>query len=170
MKRPLVIFVIGGFLIIIGIVLSIYGSGLIIDKLASQEGKLGIGMSIEISKELDPIINENGVFVVQIANFGKQNQLKARVFDPLGTELISKIIDRDSVQEIFKIPMSGTYKLVVENIGEGEVEVMGVLGSLPQDESLTVGIFGFIVIIVGLAGLIVGIIYFIKIRNKKNFS
>lgn len=170
MKKPLVVFVIGGFLIIIGIILSIYGSGLIIDKLASQEGKLGIGMSIEISKELDPTINENGVFVVQIANFGKQNQLKATVFDPSGTVLISKIIDRDSVQEIFKIPMLGTYKLVVENIGEGEVEVMGVLGSLPQDESLTVGIFGFIVIIVGLAGLIVGIIYFIKIRNKKNFS
>jgi hypothetical protein len=170
MKKPLILLVAGGFLVIIGIALSIYGSQLIIDKLASKEERLGIGMSVEISKELDPAVNENGVFVVQTANFGTQSQLKATVFDPFGTEIVSKTIDSDSLQEIFKIPMSGTYKLVIENTGEGEVEIMGVLGSLPQDESLTVSIFGFIVIILGLVGLAVGIIYVIKVRNKKSFS
>lgn len=170
MKKPLVLLIVGGFLVIIGIALSVYGSQMIIDKLASQEERLGIGRSMEISKELDPAINENGVFVVQTANFDTQSYLKATVFDPLGTEIISKTIDRDSLQEIFKIPMTGTYRLVIENTGEGEAEVMGVLGSLPQDESLTVSIFGFIVIILGLVGLVVGIIYFIKIRSKKSFS
>lgn len=170
MKKPLVLLVVGGFLVIIGIALSVYGSQMIIDKLASQEERLGIGRAMEISKELDPAINENGVFVVQTANFDTQSYLKATVFDPLGTEIISKTIDRDSLQEIFKIPMTGTYRLVIENTGEGEAEVMGVLGSLPQDESLTVSIFGFIVIILGLVGLVVGIIYFIKIRSKKSFS
>ncbi|MEK6877006.1 MAG: hypothetical protein AABZ49_00055, partial [Thermoproteota archaeon] len=75
-------------------------------------------------------------------------------------------IDHSPFQDNFTISTIGTYKLVLENTGEKELEVTAVLGHLPQGQSLTVSIFGFVVIIIGLIGLAVGIIYFIKSRGR----
>ena len=169
MKKPILIFAIGVFLVMIGIGLSVYGSQLIIENLATEEKNLGIGKSVEVTKDLDPNVNENGVYVVQITDF-KQAHIAATIFDPLGQIVISKTVEHNPYQDIFKISSAGTYKLLVENSGERDVDITAVMGYLPQDKSLTVSIFGFIVIILGLAGLIVGIIYFIKSRKKTNIS
>ena len=169
MKKPLLIFVIGGFLVIIGISLSVYGSQLIIENIATDEKQLGIGMSMKISKDLDPAKNKNGVYVVQIPDF-KQEHITATIFDPSGQTLVSKTIENNPFQDTFEISQSGTYELLIENIGEREMDVVGVIGYLPHDESLTVSIFGFIVIVVGLIGLVVGIIYFIKNRGNTKIN
>ena len=165
-KKPVMLFVIGGFLIVFGIGLSVYGSQLIIENLATEEKRLGMGTSMELSKELDPSIDENGVYVLQIADFKEGSSLQISVYDPLDQIVVSKSIERNPFQDNFTISTAGTYKLLIENTGEREHEVTAVLGYLPEGQSLTISIFGFIVIIIGLIGLGAGIIYFIKSRGR----
>ncbi|MGI0040754.1 MAG: hypothetical protein ACRD94_02185, partial [Nitrosopumilaceae archaeon] len=74
MKKPAMLLVIGGFLIIFGIGLSVYGSQLIVENLVTEEKRLGMGTSMELSKELDPSINENGIYVLQIADFKEESR------------------------------------------------------------------------------------------------
>ncbi len=170
MKKPILVITIGGFLVIIGIALSLYGSQLIIENLTTKQEYLGAGMSIEILKELEPAKNENGVYVIQIVDFRNGDRVDATIFDPLGSILVSEPIDNNSFQDSFKISTIGSYKLLVENTGDREIQTIGVIGYLPQDASLTASIFGVIVIIVGLAGLVVGTMYFIKTRGRENVS
>lgn len=170
MRKPLLLLIIGGFLIVFGIGLSAYGSQIIIENLTTQEQHLGIGRSIEITKELDSSINENGVYVVQVADFRDEDRVLVTIFDSLGQILNSKTIERSPFQDNFKISTSGTYKIAVENSGEREIDVMVAMGHLPQDESLAISIFGFIVIIIGLIGLVMGMIYFIKSRGKVDIN
>ena len=156
----------GAFLIIFGIGLSVYGSQLIIENLVTEEKRLGMGTSMELSKEFDPAVNENGIYVLQIADFKEGTRLQVSVYDPSDMIIVSKSVEYNTSQENFTISTPGTYKVQIENTGERELELMAVLGYLPQDQSLTISIFGFIVIIVGLVGLAVGIIYYIRARNR----
>jgi len=165
-KKPAMLLVIGGFLIIVGIGLSVYGSQLIVENLVTEEKRLGMGTSMELSKELDPTINENGVYVLQITDFKEESSLQTYVYDPSDQVVVSKSIEHNPFQDNFTISTAGTYKILIENTGERELEVTAVLGYLPQGQSLTISIFGFIIIIIGLIGLAVGIIYFIKSRNR----
>lgn len=160
----------GGFLVAIGIGLSVYATQLVIENLTTQEGFIGGGMTMEVYKELNPAKNENGVYVIQIDDFQSVGGIIISVFDPLGNVVITKSIDSNPIQDGFKISMAGTYKLLVESSVDSEVHVIAVIGYLPQDQSLTVSIFGFVVILVGLVGLVVGTLYFIKSRGKPNVS
>lgn len=162
----MILLVIGGFLIIIGIGLSVYGSQLIIENLVTEEKRLGMGTSMELSKELDPLINKNGVYVLQITDFKEESRLHTSIYDPSDQVVVSKSIEYNPFQDNFTILTAGTYKLLIENTGEKELEVTAVLGYLPEGQSLTVSIFGFIVIIMGLIGAGAGIIYFIKSRGR----
>lgn len=170
MKKPILFLVIGGFLVAIGIGLSVYATQLVIENLTTQEGFIGGGMTMEVYKELNPAKNENGVYVIQIDDFQSVGGIIISVFDPLGNVVITKSIDSNPIQDSFKISMAGTYKLLVENSADREVHVVAVIGYLPQDQSLTVSIFGFVVILVGLVGLVAGTLYFIKSRGKPNVS
>jgi hypothetical protein len=165
-KKPIMLLAIGGFLVIVGFGLSIYGSQLIIENLAMQEKRLGIGTSMELSKELDPSINENGVYVLQTVDFSEASHLQTSVYDPSGQVILSKSVEHSPFQDNFTISTTGTYKLLIENIGERELEVNAVLGYLPEGQSVTVSIFGLIVIIIGFIGLGTGIFYFIKSRRS----
>lgn len=165
-KKSALLLVIGGFLIIVGIGLSVYGSQLIVDNLVSEEKRLGMGTSMELAKELDPTINTNGVYVLQITDFKEGSGLQTYVYDPLDQVVVSKSIEYNPFQDNFTISTAGTYKILIENTGERELEVTAVLGYLPQGQSLIISIFGFITIIIGLIGIAVGVIYFIKSRNR----
>lgn len=170
MKKPLLFLVIGGFLVVIGIGLSVYATQLVIENLTTQEGFIRDGTTMEVYKELDPAKNENGVYVIQIDDFQNVDGIIISVFDPLGNVVITKSIDSNPIQDSFKISMAGTYKLIAENSADREVRIVAVIGYLPQDQSLAVSIFGFIVILVGLVGLVAGTLYFIKSRGKPNVS
>lgn len=170
MKKPILLLLIGGFLVVIGIVLSIYANQLIIENLTTKEGVIKGEMTMEVDKELDPSTSENGVYVIQIEDFQGTDSITTSVFDPLGNIVTTKSIDSNPFQGGFKISTSGTYKLLIENSADREVHVTAVIGYLPQDESLTVSVFGFIVILVGLVGLAVGMLYIIKSRGKLDTS
>lgn len=169
-KKPTILLVIGGFLIIVGIGLSVYGSQLIVENLVTEEKRLGMGTSMELSKELDPTINKNGVYVLQITDFKEGNGLQTYVYDPSDQVVVSKSIVHSPFQDNFTISTAGTYKILIENTGERELEVAAVLGYLPQGQSLIISIVGFIIIIIGLIGIAVGVIYFIKSRNRNDIN
>jgi len=148
-KKPGMLLVIGGFLILIGIGLSVYDV-----------------FSMEISKVLDPTINENGAYVLQIIDFKEENSLGVSVYDPSDQLVVSKSIDKSSFQDSFKISTNGIYKLKVENNGERELEVVAAIGYFPKDESSIMSKFGVVITIVGLICLATGIVYFIKSRRS----
>ena len=148
-----------------GIGISFYSSQLVIENISTQQESLAAGHSLVVSKELDPTKNENGVYVVQVADFKADDNILAKVFDPTDMTIVSKSISHNPYQDNFKITTKGTYKLSVENLGGRDLQIEGVIGYLPKDSSLAISIFGFIVIIVGLSGLAVGMMYFVKTRR-----
>ena len=113
MKKPTLFLVMGGFLVAIGIGLSVYATQLVIENLTTQEGFIGDGMTMEVYKELNPDKNENGVCVIQIDDFQSVGGIIISVFDPLGNVVITKSIDSNPIQVSFRISMAGTYKLLV---------------------------------------------------------
>ncbi|MBI3841546.1 MAG: hypothetical protein HY295_00080 [Thaumarchaeota archaeon] len=169
MKKSIPLLVIGGFLTATGIGISFYSSQLVTENLSTHQESLAVGHSLMALKELDPTKNENGVYVVQVADFKAGDNILAKVFDPSDIVIVSKSISHNPYQDNFKITTKGAYKLSVENSGQRDLQIEGVIGYLPKDSSLAISIFGFIVIIVGLSGLAVGMMYFVKTR-KSNLS
>ena len=174
MQKPLVLLIIAGSLIGLGIALSFYGAQLTTENLSVQEGSVLPAESLEVLSELDPSISELGVFVVQMIAFSAEpptdESITAKVFDPFGSQIVSKPIDRESFEDRFEISSSGTYRLVIENSGQEEIQIIGVIGHMPDTSTLSIGITGFYIIIVGLIGLVGIGIYAVRNRRKEKFS
>jgi len=166
MDRPLVFLLIVGALIAGGIILSFYGSQLTTQNIIVTEENILPDSAVEVSIELDPSVGETGVFAVLLENF-EENAISVSVFDPFGSQIISKIAEKESTEERFEITSGGNYKLKIHNSGLEESKVVVGLGYMPDAGTLSIGIIGFILLIVGLIG-IVGIgIYSIRSRQKK---
>lgn len=169
MQRPLIFLLIVGSLTGVGIILSFYGAQLATQNLTVKEENLGSDSSMEVMVELDPSIGETGVYGILLAKF-EENAISVSVFDPLGTQILSKTIDKESTEERFKIGSSGSYKIVIENSGLEETKIVAGVGYMPDSNTLSVGIAGFDILVVGLIG-IVGIgVYTIRHRRKEKLS
>lgn len=165
MQKPTVFLVIVGALLAAGMILSFYGAQLTTQDLTVKEENILSGDSLEISTELDPLKSSNGVFVIQILE-DKENVLTAKISDPLGFEILSLPIDRESLEERFEISSKGTYQLVVENSGLEDLQVVVAIGHMPDKSTISVGITGFYLLIVGLIGIVGVGIYAIRNRNR----
>ena len=169
MDRPLVFLLLVGALIAAGIILSFYGSQLTTQNIIVKEENILPDSAVEVSVELDPSIGETGVFAVLLENF-EEDTISVSVFDPLGSQIISKIAEKESIEERFEITSGGKYKLEIQNSGLEESKVIVGLGYMPDAATLSIGIIAFILLIVGLIG-IVGIgIYSIRNRQKNKLS
>jgi len=169
MQRPLIFLLIVGSLIGVGIILSFYGAQLATQNLTVKEENLGSDSSMEVIVELDPSIGETGVYGILLTKF-EENTISVSVFDPLGAQILSKTIDKESIEERFKIGSSGSYKIVIENSGLEETKIVAGVGYMPDSNTLSVGIAGFYILVVGLIG-IVGIgVYTIRNRRKEKLS
>ena len=169
MKKFKLIILIGTALVIIGIALTFYESQLIIGSVVNQQQTLLSGASMILTKDLDPTENQNGVYSVQITDFQKDDSIKVDIFNPIGESIISKSITKNPLQENFIISTNGTYKMQVENQGSREAQILAVIGNYPQNISL-IDMCGFILLIAGLSGLAVGIMYLVKNRGKSSIS
>lgn len=152
-----------------GIVISFYGTQIIIENIVSGGKQLAVGESLELSKILDPTINENGVFWVEISDLKKEDRVDISIMDPSEQTVISKSIDHSPFEDTFKISFSGNYKLLLTNNGEREIEAGGAIGYL-LDRSIIISNTGGITILIGLLGLAGGAIFYIKSRQKQNIS
>jgi len=164
-KKFKLVIIISAILIIIGIGLAIYESQLINENVTNHQQNLLSGGSMTLTKDLDASENQNGVYSVQIIDFQEGDNIKVIVFNPVNEVITSKPITKNLFQENFLISTSGTYKVQIENQGPREVQILAAIGNYPQNISL-IDIFDFIVLIVGLSGLAIGIMYLIKNRGQ----
>jgi len=169
MEKSVVFLVIVGGLLATGIILSFYGAQLTTQDLIAIEGIVSLGESFEIQAELDPTKSETGVFVIQILDF-KDNEITAKISDPLDYEILSKSFDKGSIEERFEIASKGTYKLIIENLSQEDIQIMTVIGHMPDKGTLSVGITGFFILIVGLVGIVGVGIYVIRTKRKEKFN
>ena len=169
MQRPLIFLLLVGSFIGVGIFLSFYGAQLATQNLTVKEENLGSDSSMEVIVELDPSIGETGVYGILLEKF-EANAISVSVFDPLGTQILSKPVDKKSTEERFKIGSTGSYKIVIENSGLKETKIVAGVGYMPDSNIISVGIAGFYILVVGLIG-IVGIgVYIIRNRRKEKLS
>ena len=170
MERPLVFLLIVGSLIGAGIILSFYGAQLATQNLTIKEENLDPGSSMEVIVELVPSIGETGVYGILLAKF-EENTIYVSVFDPLGAaQILSKKVDHESTEERFKIDSSGSYKMVIENSGLEEIQIVAGIGYMPDSNTLSVGIVGFYILVVGLIGIGGIVVYTIRNRRKEKLS
>ena len=165
MQKPTAYLVIVGGILAAGVFLSFYGAQLSTQDLAVKEENVLSGGSLEISTELDPSKSPLGVFVIQILE-DKESSLNAKISDPLGFEILSLPVEKESFEEQFEISSKGTYQLIVENTGFEDLQVVGAFGHMPDTMTISVGITGFYLLIVGIIGIIGVGIYAIRMRKK----
>jgi len=168
-KKFKLVIIISTILVIIGISLTFYESQLINWSVINQQQNLLSGASMILTKDLDPSKNQNGVYSVQITDFQKDDNIKVSILNPVGETIISKSITKSPLQENFIISTSGTYKIQIENQGSREAQILAVIGNYPQNIAL-IDISGFILLISGLSGLAIGIMYLVKNRGKPSIS
>jgi len=169
MEKPLIFLLIVGALIAAGIILSFYGAQLTTQDILVTEENIVPGSAVEISIDLDPKVSETGVFAVLLEKF-EEDSISISVYDSFGSEIISKIAEKESTEERFEITSSGTYKLEIKNSGLEESQLVAGVGYMPDAATMSIGVTGFYLLIVGLIG-IVGIgVYSIRNRKKHSLS
>ncbi len=165
MIKPKPILIASGILVLIGIAITAYQSQITSENLSNQQNTLGIGAQMIVTKEMNPDNNQKGVYSIQITDFKSDDNVKAIVTDPTGTSIITNSVTKSPIQDTFKISSSGNYTLQIENHGQREIQVLGIIGYYPQNIELA-DISGFIALLIGLSGLAVGMMYLIRNRVR----
>ncbi len=160
------ILIISGILVIIGISISFFQSETETSNLSSSQQDLSSGSYMNVTNSLDPTKSKNGVYSIQISDFKNGDILSASVIDPNGNFIITKSITKSPFQENFTISSTGTYELKIQNTAQVDMQVLGIIGYYPEGATL-LDVFSVIILIVGLSGLAIGMMYFIKNRSKR---
>lgn len=149
----------------IGIAITAYQSQTTSENLSNEQKMLDAGTQMIVTKGMDPNNNQKGVYAIQITDLKNDDNIKAIVSDPSGNTIITKSITKSAIQETFKVSNSGNYTLQIENQGPREVQILGIIGYYPKGIELA-DISGFILLMAGLSGLAVGMMYLIRNRVK----
>lgn len=165
MVKPRLIIITSGILVLIGIAITAYQSQTTSENLVNQQKTISSGAQMIITKEMDSNKNQKGVYAIQITDLKNDDNIRAVVIDPSGNSIITKSITKSTIQEIFKVSSSGNYTLQIDNQGKREIQILGIIGYYPEGIELA-DISGFIVLMIGLAGLAVGMMFLVKNRVK----
>lgn len=139
------------------------------DGITSQQQNLSTGVTMTVIKNLEPGKSKNGVYSIQISDFKEADNVKANIVDPTGSIVTTRSIANGAFQENFTITQSGNYTLQIQNTGQNDLQILGIIGYYPQGATI-LDVLGIIVLMVGLSGLAVGMIYLIKRRGKTDVS
>ena len=156
--------IIVGILIAVGAMLLIFGSQTITGDLVIEEGRINESTQLSITTELDPDVNTQGVYAIQTIE-GKEYDISANVLDPSDSKIRDVSVNRNSFEDNFDINDAGTYTLIISTSETEDVGVVGGIGHVPDSTGVTISIAGFIVIMIGMIGVIV--IGFMIIRQRK---
>lgn len=165
MQKSIIILIVSGALIGIALILLVLGNQMILEGINQGNGKISQSQSLIISAEFDIQETTQGVFAVQIIDF-KDNTLTVKILDPLDIEIISQIINEESIEKEFDIVDTGIYKLVIENEGNEEIQVFGAMGPLPDTSKKLLGLISVGILIIGMVGMVGFVINGIKKRKK----
>ena len=158
--------VIVGIMIGIGAALLFFGSQSITADIVILEGQIDKINSIRIDAVLDPEINIEGVFAVQILE-ENQETISATIFDPSGVPIIVSTVSQSSFEEIFEISRMGTHTLVIETDSDEMINVVGGIGHVPDSSSYSISTAGFFILLSGMIGVIVLGILLVRERKQK---
>jgi len=159
------IIITSGILVLTGIAITAYQSQITSENLSNQQKILAAGSHMTITKEMDPNKNQKGVYSIQATDLKNNDIIIATVVDPAGNTIITKPITKSLIQETFNIISSGNYTLQIEDQGKREIQILGIIGYYPEGIELA-DISGFIVLMAGLSGLAIGMMYLIRNRVK----
>jgi hypothetical protein len=163
--KPRIIIIVSGILLLIGIGITWFQSDLTSENLSNQQNTIPAGTQMTVSKELDPSNNQNGVYSIQVTDFKNTDDVKITITNPAGSPIIANSLTKSPIQESFTISSIGNYTLHIENHGQREIQVLGIIGYFPQWIELA-DISGFIALIIGLSGLAVGMMFLVRNRAK----
>ena len=165
MQKTGLFIVIFGILIAAGLGISVIENQITLEGIVQGNGKVNAEQVITISVNLDKEKTPAGIFAVQIMDF-KENTFSVKIIDPSDTEIISKKIDIDTVEQEFKVLNSGNYQLIIQSSDYKESYVAGAIGPLPDaDKKLIIAGSSTLCIIIGMGGL--GIVAIYEIKNKR---
>ena len=168
MVKPIPIIIASGILVLFGFVITVYQSQITSENFVNEQKSLSSGTQMIITKAMDSNNNRKGVYGIQVTDLKNDDNVKVIVIDPNRNTILTKSVTTSQTQEIFKIYDSGNYTLQIENQGQREIQILGFIGYYPEgiESDDTSGFIVPIILIIGLAGLAVGIMYFIKNRVK----
>ena len=161
MQKSGLIIVISGALVVIGLILMVLGNQIILEGVSQGNGIVSLEQTLIISADFDSQNTSTGVFAVQIMEF-KDNTFSAKVLDSFDSEVISLSINEETVEKEFDVLETGTYKLIIGNTSNDEVQVFAAIGPLPDAGKKSLGFISVYILIIGMIGLVVGAIYGIK--------
>jgi len=166
--KPIPIIITSGILVLVGFAITVYQSQITSENFVNEQKTLSIGTKMTITKGMDLNNNRKGVYGIQATDLKNDDNVKVIVIDPNGNAIITKSVTSSPIQEIFKISNSGNYTLQIENQGQREIQILGFIGYYPEgiESDDTSGFIVPIVLIIGLSGLAVGMMYLIKNRVK----
>lgn len=147
-----------GALVVIGLVLVVAGTQLVLEGVSQGGGTVGPDSPLVVESHLVPG-TAGGVFAVQVMG-PWDGRLDARVLDPYGTEIASHVVDSEMAEAGFEVTAEGNYTLIVE--GDAGVQVFGAIGPLPDAGKKSVGFISSYVLIVGVIGMAVSVVYGIR--------
>ena len=152
-------------LIVIGLILLVLGNQIILEGVSQGDGKVSLDQTLTISVDFVSQDTPIGVFAVQIMEF-KDNIFSAKVLDPFGDEIISQIINEETIEERFYVLETGTYKLIIESTSDEETQMFAAIGPLPDAGKKSLGFISVYVLVIGMIGLVAAGIYGIKNRVR----
>ncbi len=165
MQKSGLLIVIFGILIVGGLITSVIENQVTLEGIKQGNGKVTTSETVTVSVDMHKEETPRGIFAVQIMEFEK-NTISAKIIDPTNIEIISQDINEQFIEKEFEIFESGTYQLVIQSTTNEEIYVTGAIGPLPDtDKKFILSIISFVIIVVGMMGLLVSGIY--EIRNRK---
>jgi len=160
-----IILVISGALIAIGLILLVLGNQIILEGVSQGNGKISSSQSLTISADFDIQETTLGVFAVQIIDF-KDNRLSAKILDPLDIEIVSQVVNEETIEKEFDVLETGIYKLIIESGNNEEIQVFGAIGPLPDAGKKSLGLISVYILVIGMVGLVGSGINGIKNRKR----
>ena len=152
-------------MIVIGLILSVVGNQVILEGFSQGNGKISLDQALTVSGDFNAQESPIGIFAVQVMEF-RDNTFLVRVLDPFDTEIISQDMNEDKIENEFNILETGTYKLIIENMSNEEIQVFGAIGPSPDAGKKSLGFVSVYVLMIGLAGLAISGIFAIKKRKS----
>jgi len=147
-----------------GIILSVYGNYLMFEDLSQGDSEVNSEQNLIIETVLDPLEVQKGIYAVQIIDFEKAS-VTVSILDPSSTKIESPSVNVELFEGSFDVATSGTYTLLIENNGE-QVKIFGVIGPDPADWKKSLDLISFIILAIGLIGMVGVAIYLITNRKK----
>jgi len=157
--------VIFGLLIVTGLAVSVVENQTTLEGISQGNGKVNSKETVTVSVDLDKENTPVGIFAIQIMEF-KEDTISAKILDPSDIEIISHMINDETLEEEFNVFESGTYQLIIESSDDDEIYVAGAIGPLPDAVKKSIlSTISLAVLVIGMAGL--AVIGISGIKNKR---